>query len=109
MWQCGACGYVWDGEEPPDKCPKCGAAKEKFVELDAKAMELVERSRFTNSLHMQLFLLMEQVMDVAEDGIDDNLDGACVKIFKRALEQAEISQQSIKAELQGHMNKGKWG
>jgi predicted nucleic acid-binding Zn-ribbon protein len=109
MWRCGSCGYIWDEEEPPDNCPKCGARKEKFVELEDKAIELVERSRFTNSLHMQLALLMEQVMDVAEDGIDDNLDPACVKIFKRALAEAEMIQQSIKAELQGHMNKGKWG
>jgi hypothetical protein len=52
---------------------------------------------------------MEQVMDIAEDGIDDNLDPGCVRIFKRALEQAEIVQQSVKAELRGHTNKGKWG
>jgi predicted nucleic acid-binding Zn-ribbon protein len=109
MWRCGSCGYIWDGEEPPDKCPKCGAAKEKFVELEDKAMELVERSRYTNSLHMQLYVMLEQVMDVAEDGVDDNLDPACVKIFKRVLAEAEILQQSIKAELQGHMNKSKWG
>jgi len=77
--------------------------------MEDKAIELIERSRFTNSLHMQLYLLMEQVMDLAEDGIDDNLDPGCVKIFKQALGQAEILQQAIKAELQGHMNKGKWG
>jgi hypothetical protein len=100
---------MWDGEDPPDKCPKCGAAKEKFEALEDKAMELVERSRFTNNMHMHLFALLEQVADVAEDGIDDNLDPNCVKIFKRAAEQAEILQQSIKAELQGHMKKGKWG
>ncbi len=109
MWRCGNCGYVWDGEEAPDKCPKCGAAKEKYVALDDKAVELVERSRFTNNLHMQLFTVLEQVLDIAEDGIDDNLDPACVKIFTRAMEEAEFLQQSIKAELQGHMNKGKWG
>ena len=45
-------------------------------------------SRFTNSLYMQLHVLLEQVMDVAEDGIDDNLDPSCVKIFDRAFEQA---------------------
>ena len=72
-------------------------------------MEKIERSRFTNGLHMQLYLLMEQVMDMAEDGVDDNLDPGCVKIFKRALEQAEIVQQSIKAELQGHMKQGQVG
>ena len=109
MWRCGACGYVWDGEEPPDRCPKCGAAQERFQEIDGKGVELIDRSRFTNSLHMQLALLMEQVIDVAEDGIDDNLDPACVKIFKRALAEAEILQQSVKAELEGHMKKGTWG
>jgi hypothetical protein len=100
---------VWDGEESPDTCPNCGSAKEKYAELGEKAMELVDRSRFTNSLHMGLYALLEQVMDLAEDGIDDNLDPGCVKIFEQALVQAEILQQSIKAELQGHVNKGKWG
>lgn len=109
MWRCGGCSYVWEGEEPPDACPKCGTPKEKFVELGEKAVDLIERSRFTNSLHMQLFAVLEQVMDLAEDGIDDNLDPNCVKVFERALAQAETLQQSIKAELQGHMNKGKWG
>jgi hypothetical protein len=109
MWKCSSCRYVWDGEEPPEECPKCGAKREKFVQLDDKAVELIERARFTNSLHMQLFGLLEQVMDVAEDGIDDNLDAPCVRIFTRALEQAEIIQQSIKAELEGHVNRSKWG
>jgi rubredoxin len=109
MWKCGNCRYVWDDEELPDRCPKCNAKKEKFVELDDKAMELVDRARYTNSLHMQLFTLLEQVMDVAEDGIDDNLDVVCVRIFKKAMAQAEILQQSIKAEVEGHMQKGKWG
>ncbi len=109
MWRCGSCGYVYDGEEPPDRCPKCGAKKERFAAIEDKAMELIERSRFTNNMHIHLFSLLEQVMDIAEDGIDDNLDPACVKIFKKALQQAEILQQSVKAELEGHMNKGKWG
>ena len=89
MWRCSACGYMHDGDEPPDKCPKCGAAQEKFVAVEGKAMELVERSRFTNNLHIHLFALLEQVIDVAEDGIDDNLDTGCVKIFKKALGEAE--------------------
>lgn len=109
MWRCSVCGYVHDGEGAPDRCPKCGAKQEKFVQIEDKAMELIERSRFTNSLHMQLYTLLEQVIDMAEDGIDDNLDPGCVKIFKKALADAEVLQQSIKAELQGHMHKGKFG
>jgi hypothetical protein len=77
--------------------------------LEDKAMELVERSRYTNSLHMHLYALLEQVVDIADDGVDDNLDPACVRIFKKAMDQAEVLQQSIKAELQGHVKKGKWG
>ena len=67
------------------------------------------RSRYTNSLHMHLYSLLEQVVDMADEGVDDNLDPGCVKIFKKAVNQAEVLQQSIKAELQGHVKKGKWG
>ena len=109
MWRCSVCGYVWDGEEAPDVCPNCGSPKEKYSAIEEKAGELIERSRLTNGLHMELSVLLEQVMGLAEDGIDDNLDPGCVRIFERALEAAETLQQSIKAELQTHMKKGKWG
>ncbi|MFA9397049.1 MAG: NADH peroxidase [Clostridiaceae bacterium] len=29
---CTVCGYVYLGEEAPEKCPQCGAPKEKFIE-----------------------------------------------------------------------------
>lgn len=29
---CTVCGYVHEGDAPPEKCPQCGAPKEKFVE-----------------------------------------------------------------------------
>ncbi len=32
---CPVCGYTYEGEELPDKCPICGATKEKFVEFSA--------------------------------------------------------------------------
>jgi len=73
---------VWDGEEPPEDCPKCEATTARFAALDDKAADIVDRSRFTNHLLIQLFAV---------------------------LEQAEVLQQSIKAELQGHVAKGKWG
>lgn len=31
-WRCSVCGYIHRGEIPPEKCPKCGAPREKFVE-----------------------------------------------------------------------------
>jgi rubrerythrin len=32
---CSVCGYVYEGDEPPAKCPQCGAPREKFVEKKA--------------------------------------------------------------------------
>ena len=33
-WVCSVCGYVYEGAEPPEKCPVCGAPKAKFVKMD---------------------------------------------------------------------------
>ena len=30
---CSVCGYVYEGDEAPAKCPQCGAPKEKFNEM----------------------------------------------------------------------------
>lgn len=32
-WKCTVCGYVHEGEEPPEECPVCHADKSKFVEI----------------------------------------------------------------------------
>ena len=31
-WVCQVCGYVWEGENPPEKCPQCGVPASKFTE-----------------------------------------------------------------------------
>lgn len=33
-WRCKVCGYIHEGEVPPETCPVCGAPKEEFVEID---------------------------------------------------------------------------
>jgi rubrerythrin len=30
---CSVCGYVYEGTEAPEKCPQCGAPKDKFTEM----------------------------------------------------------------------------
>jgi hypothetical protein len=43
-WKCSVCGYVHEGEEPPEKCPVCGADRSKFVEIvEADVVEEVPR------------------------------------------------------------------
>ena len=31
-WVCPVCGYVYEGENPPEKCPQCGVPGAKFKE-----------------------------------------------------------------------------
>lgn len=109
MWRCGVCGLVYEGAEPPEKCPKCGAPKEKFSAIPEEEMKLIERSRFTNALHAEIFSLLGRVVELAEAGAKDNLDPGCVKIFNEEVEAAKLFMQKIKAELETHMKKGKWG
>ena len=35
-WVCSVCGYVWEGEAPPEKCPVCKVPGSKFVEQAAE-------------------------------------------------------------------------
>ncbi len=31
IWQCMVCGYAVVAENPPEKCPDCGAPQEQFL------------------------------------------------------------------------------
>lgn len=108
-WRCQVCGYVHDGNEAPERCPKCGAPREKFVEIDADAADLIERSRKSNGLLCSLISLSEDLLALADAGIEDNLDPTCVQLYKQLRSKATELRQAAKAEIAAHMSKGKWG
>ena len=31
---CKVCGYVYEGESAPEKCPQCGASRDKFEKVE---------------------------------------------------------------------------
>jgi rubrerythrin len=37
-WVCQVCGYVFTGDQPPDKCPVCGAPAAKFTEKKGESV-----------------------------------------------------------------------
>ena len=39
-WRCTVCGYIHTGDQPPDKCPNCGAPREKFVQVEENYDEI---------------------------------------------------------------------
>ena len=41
-WVCSVCGYVWEGEQPPEKCPVCKAPASKFIKQDSEKVWAAE-------------------------------------------------------------------
>lgn len=108
MWKCGVCGFIHNGEEAPEKCPKCSAPKEKFVKLTQEQEQLINKSLRTNDLHMKLCIYMDSVIALCNEGIDINLDPGCVDTFNKAKNSCEILKNIAKAEMGIHVNKNKW-
>ena len=109
LWKCSVCGYIHDGNDAPDKCPKCGAPKSAFKNLLPAEEALVLKSRKTNEMHVAISGLYAKVRKWAQTVKDENLDPMCVAIADRILKDTHETQQAIKAELESHMKKGKWG
>ena len=68
---CTVCGYVHEGDAPPEKCPQCGAPAEKFKEQSGENLGWAD----------------EHVIGVAEgvdqdviDGLKANFTGECTEI-----------------------------
>lgn len=108
LWKCSVCGYVHEGPEAPDICPKCGAPKEKFVALTEEETKKIYDSDRTNDIHMEIIRLAMQIKDFAKEGIAINLDPPCVAVFKNAHDEAWVIKQRSKAEIASHVGKGKW-
>lgn len=108
LFRCGVCGFIYEGEEAPDICPKCGAPKEKFVILTNEDADKIYKSDRTNDIHMELVTLTTKIVELCKEGIEINLDPPCVMDFEKAKDEAWIIKQRAKAEIESHMKKGKW-
>ena len=108
LWKCTACGYLHEGEEPYEVCPKCGAPKEQAVKLSDEDAKKIFDSDRTNDIHMAIIGLAMKIKDLAKEGIALNLDPTCVSDFKKAHDDAWVIKERSKAELAKHASKGKW-
>ncbi len=108
LWKCTVCGMTVEGNDAPDKCPKCGAPKEKFVQLSKEEQDKVYAAERTNDIHMEMIHLCDQIFSLCKEGIDIKLDPPCVDNFTKAKDEVYIIKQRAKAEIAGHIGKGKW-
>ncbi|SHI01929.1 hypothetical protein SAMN02745823_01939 [Sporobacter termitidis DSM 10068] len=108
LWKCSVCGFTHEGPEAPDACPKCGAPKDKFAALSEEDAKKIYASDRTNDIHMEIVKLAMKIQALAKEGIEINLDPPCVALFKQARDEAWVIKQRSKAEIAGHIGKGKW-
>ncbi len=71
-WVCPVCGYVYEGENPPEKCPACGVAGDKFTEVK------------TNASYATVHIVGEGAKDKIEadvyEGLVANFNGECSEV-----------------------------
>ncbi len=77
-WVCPVCGYVHEGEEPPEKCPVCKVPGEKFKlqeeEMNWAAEHVVGVGKvFSDDVP-------EEVRKEIVDGLRCNFEGECSEV-----------------------------
>lgn len=82
--------------------------KEKFAALSEEDAKKIYASDRTNDIHMEIINLAMKIAQLAKEGIEINLDPPCAALFEQARDEAWIIKQRSKAEIAGHLGKGKW-
>lgn len=68
---CRVCGYIYEGEEAPEKCPQCGAPKDKFDEMKDGVKEYADEHKVGVAKGVD-----ERVLE----GLRQNFTGECSEV-----------------------------
>ena len=69
---CKVCGYVHIGDEAPEKCPQCGASKDKF--------ELKDMSGAKDYADEHKIGVAQGLDEEVVKGLKDNFMGECTEV-----------------------------
>ena len=69
-WVCSICGYVYEGEQPPEKCPVCKAPASKFNKQDAEMTWAAEH----------VVGIASDVPEEIKQGLRENFTGECSEV-----------------------------
>ena len=69
-WVCPVCGYVYEGDAAPEKCPQCGVPGSKFTKQEAGLNFVAEHH------------VGDGIVDDAEvtQGLKDHFNGECCEV-----------------------------
>ena len=96
-WVCTVCGYVWEGENPPEKCPQCGVGPDKFKEQSAGLTWAAEH-------------VVGVARGVSEDILEDlraNFNGECSEVGMY-LAMARVAHREGYPEIGLYWEKAAW-
>ena len=71
-WRCKVCGYIWEGENPPEKCPQCKQPSTVFEEIKEDE-ELVWAAEHVVGI-------AKDVDQEIKDGLRANFEGECSEV-----------------------------
>ena len=81
-WVCSVCGYVHEGDTPPEKCPQCGVPASKFSKLnDGRSQAPLAEQDENMSWAAEHVVGVAQ--GVSEDILEDlraNFNGECSEV-----------------------------
>ena len=77
-WTCPVCGYVWEGETPPESCPQCKVPGSKFIEQQGEMAWAAEHvvgvgKKFGKDVP-------EDVQAKILEGLNANFMGECTEV-----------------------------
>ena len=77
-WVCSVCGYVFEGENPPEKCPQCGVPGSKFTEQKGEMSWAAEHvvgvgKSFGDNVPAEV---QKEILD----GLNANFTGECTEV-----------------------------
>ena len=70
---CPVCGYVYEGENPPEKCPQCGVPGSKFTVMEEGELNFVCE-------HVIGVGTKDKVDERVYEGLKANFEGECTEV-----------------------------
>ncbi|MCI2062088.1 MAG: NADH peroxidase [Eubacteriaceae bacterium] len=70
-WTCSVCGYTYEGDNPPEKCPQCNAPADKFVKAEEGELNFVAEHEVG---------IVDGVDPEIVQGLRDNFNGECTEV-----------------------------
>ena len=68
---CSVCGYIYEGEQPPEKCPQCGVPGSKFNKVEDEKIMWADEHKLGSAQGLD-----EEIVQ----GLRDNFNGECSEV-----------------------------